>query len=59
MGSHDCFVFRFPRPVLQQPGLMVTVVLTLGVILVNGWTDAPSAIATCVSARAIGPGPRF
>lgn len=33
--------------------LMITVVLTLGVILVNGWTDAPNAIATCVSTRAI------
>ncbi len=34
--------------------LMVSTVLTLGVILVNGWTDAPNAIATCVSTRAIG-----
>lgn len=33
--------------------LMVSAVLTLGVILVNGWTDAPNAIATCVSIRAI------
>ena len=33
--------------------LMVSTVLTLGVILVNGWTDAPNAIATCVSTRAI------
>lgn len=35
--------------------LLITVILTLGVILVNGWTDAPNAIATCVSTRAIGP----
>lgn len=34
--------------------LAVSTVLTLGVILVNGWTDAPNAIATCVSTRAIG-----
>ena len=27
--------------------------LTLGVVLVNGWTDAPNAIATCVSTRAM------
>ena len=40
---------------LSSPVLAVTVVLTLGVILVNGWTDAPNAIATCVSTRAIGP----
>ena len=31
--------------------------LTLAVILVNGWTDAPNAIATCVSTRAIGVRP--
>ena len=35
--------------------LAVTALLTLGVILVNGWTDAPNAIATCVSTRSIGP----
>jgi PiT family inorganic phosphate transporter len=35
--------------------LLITVVLTLAVILVNGWTDAPNAIATCVSTRSIGP----
>ena len=29
--------------------MTVAVILTLGVILVNGWTDAPNAIATCVS----------
>lgn len=29
--------------------LCITVVLTLCVIMVNGWTDAPNAIATCVS----------
>lgn len=35
--------------------LLITVILTLGVILVNGWTDAPNAIATCVSTRSISP----
>ncbi|MDD2397770.1 MAG: inorganic phosphate transporter [Tissierellia bacterium] len=29
--------------------LMTTIILTLAVIMVNGWTDAPNAIATCVS----------
>lgn len=43
----------FISQVLGNPLLAVTVVLTLGVILVNGWTDAPNAIATCVSTRAI------
>jgi PiT family inorganic phosphate transporter len=39
-----------------NPSLIVTSVLTIGVILVNGWTDAPNAIATCVSTRSIRPG---
>lgn len=34
---------------------LLTVLLTTGVILVNGWTDAPNAIATCVSTRAMRP----
>ncbi|HHX14418.1 MAG TPA: inorganic phosphate transporter [Clostridiales bacterium] len=38
-----------------NPALAVTVVLVLAVILVNGWTDAPNAIATCVSTRALDP----
>lgn len=40
---------------LSLPALWVVVLLTLGVILVNGWTDAPNAIATCVATRAIKP----
>ncbi len=35
----------------QNPLLFIAVVLTLGVILVNGWTDAPNSIATCVVTR--------
>ena len=31
--------------------LTITVLLTLGVIFVNGWTDAPNAIATCITTR--------
>lgn len=34
--------------------LALTVLLTLGVILVNGWTDAPNAIATCVATKSMG-----
>ncbi|MFQ8582205.1 MAG: anion permease [Holdemania massiliensis] len=33
--------------------LLITVILTIGVILVTGWTDAPHAIATCVSTRSM------
>ena len=39
----------------QYPALIITSLLTLAVIFVNGWTDAPNAIATCVSTRAINP----
>ncbi len=44
----------FVNQMLHNPMLLVSAILTLGVILVNGWTDAPNAIATCVSTRAIG-----
>ncbi len=46
---------EFIDMLLENPQLAVTVALTLGVILVNGWTDAPNAIATCVSTRAMKP----
>ncbi|NLF80711.1 MAG: inorganic phosphate transporter [Clostridia bacterium] len=39
----------------SQPVVLVIVILNLAVILVNGWTDAPNAIATCVSTRACSP----
>jgi PiT family inorganic phosphate transporter len=38
---------------LTNPAFFITTLLTLGVILVNGWTDAPNAIATCVSTRSM------
>ena len=41
----------FWRDVTGNPVLLFTVLLTLGVIFVNGWTDAPNAIATCVTTR--------
>jgi len=44
----------FLEQMLHNPMLFVSSILILGVILVNGWTDAPNAIATCVSTRAIG-----
>lgn len=42
------------QQMVDNPMLLIATLLTLGVILVNGWTDAPNAIATCVSTRAIG-----
>ncbi len=41
----------FITQTLQSPMLLITVILTLGVIFVNGWTDPPNAIATCVTTR--------
>jgi PiT family inorganic phosphate transporter len=46
---------EFWEGLLSSPALFVTVVLTMGVVLVNGWTDAPNAIATCISTRSMRP----
>lgn len=45
----------FLNQLFTNPALFITVLLTLGVVFVNGWTDAPNAIATCVSTRAMSP----
>lgn len=50
-------ITEFLSQLVSNPALFITVILTLAVILVNGWTDAPNAIATCVSTRAIAPRP--
>lgn len=47
----DLSLEYFWTNMLDNPLMMLAVLLTLGVILVNGWTDAPNAIATCVSTR--------
>lgn len=46
---------EFIQAAMHSPMLAITALLTLAVILVNGWTDAPNAIATCVSTRSIRP----
>src|SRR3990172_8078214 len=38
-------------------GLVIVLALVLAAEFVNGWTDAPNAIATVVSTRVLGPGP--
>ncbi len=45
----------FLRQLALSPPLLVTALLTLGVILVNGWTDAPNAIAACIATRSMKP----
>lgn len=48
-------VLDFWNQMIANPLLFMAVILTLGVILVNGWTDAPNAIATCVVTRCMPP----
>ncbi len=48
-------ILQYIESVKGNPLAIITALLTLGVILVNGWTDAPNAIATCVSTRSIKP----
>ena len=47
----DVSFLSFCQQVVSNPVLLITVALTLGVIFVNGWTDAPNAIATCIATR--------
>ena len=47
----------FFRQLASSPALLVTSLLTLSVIFVNGWTDAPNAIATCITTRCLRPRP--
>lgn len=37
----------------NSPLIVITILLALAVVFINGWTDAPNAVATCVSTRAI------
>ena len=45
----------FLQQLITNTPLLIITLLTSAVILVNGWTDAPNAIATCVSTRSIRP----
>ena len=45
----DVTFSAFLGQIVSNPVLAVTVILALGAIFVNGWTDAPNAIATAVS----------
>ncbi len=46
---------EFLGQLFSSPNFLVITILISGVILVNGWTDAPNAIATCVSTRCLSP----
>ncbi len=47
----DVSFSAFLQEIVSNPALFVTTLLTIGVIFVNGWTDAPNAIATCITTR--------
>ena len=47
----DVSFMSFLQSVTSSPVLLITVLLTLGVIFVNGWTDAPNAFASCITTR--------
>lgn len=49
--SHSFFAFA--RQLAETPALALFTLLTLGVLLVNGWTDAPNAIAGAVVTGAL------
>lgn len=38
-----------------RPIVLISAILITGVVLVNGWTDAPTAIASCISSKAMKP----
>lgn len=38
---------------IQEPAMLLITILMMIVMMVNGWTDAPNAIATCVSTRSM------
>ncbi|MDD3261198.1 MAG: inorganic phosphate transporter [Oscillospiraceae bacterium] len=45
----------FLQQIASNPPLLITIVLVLAATMVNGGTDAPNAIATCVSTRSMAP----
>lgn len=46
---------NFIMQIVNYPILLIITFFILGVVFVNGWIDAPNAIATCVSTRSIAP----
>ena len=57
MPAMDISFGHFIQQLGSDPALLITTLLTIGVIFVNGWTDAPNAIATCISTRCMGVRP--
>lgn len=45
----------FSNLLLYEPSTLIAMILLSGVITVNGWTDAPTAIATCITTKSLSP----
>ncbi len=45
----------FLNEIFNNPILILVSVLVIGLMIVNGMTDAPNAIATCISTRTVKP----
>ena len=46
---------EFLNNLINNPSFLIVTILITGVIFVNGGTDAPNSIATCVSTRSLNP----
>ncbi len=44
---------EFIQQMIADPRFSVIVILILGVIMINGWVDAPNTISTCISTRSL------
>lgn len=51
---HGYVIFLRMAADYNKSGVTCHCTFNAGVIFVNGWTDAPNAIATCVSTRSMG-----
>lgn len=49
----DISFFDFFKSAVSSPPTLTAALLTLGVIFVNGWTDAPNAIVSCVCSKTL------
>lgn len=47
----------FLTQLVTNPSFAITIILVLASVFVNGWHDAPNAIATCVATRAMAAKP--
>lgn len=45
----------FITQLINEPITLFSIILLSGVVTVNGWTDAPTAIAACISTKSLSP----